>query len=203
MIRISIREDYRRMERILTDFERRQLPFATARALTQTVQLAKVEEERRLSTAFDRPTPFTQRAIAIVTASKSTLRAEVFVRPIQAGYLALPEAGGMRRPKKAALVNPANTRLNQYGNIPYKALARLKRRRDVFVGKVGNVGGLWQRPKPVKGKVGKLKLLMRFAGPQRVKRNPWFMPVIHRVARQQWRPLMREALAEALRTARR
>lgn len=202
MIRISVRTDYLRMERKLTDFERRQLPYATARALTATANAGQAEEEKALPSAFDRPTPFTMRAIAIRPATKTKLQAEVYVRPIQAKYLGLQEEGGIRRPKKRALVNPVGVKLNQYGNIPNKALARLKRRRDVFVGRVGKVSGVWQRPKAVKGAARKPVLLMRFDGPQQVKPHPWFVAPITRVAKREFPRLMREALAEALRTAR-
>lgn len=203
MIRFSFRQDYLRLERTLDDFERRQLPYATARELTATAQAARREVERGIPSTFDRPTPFTQNSVTIRSATKTVLRSEVYVRPIQAKYLGLQEKGGTRRPKRTALVNPVNTRLNQYGNIPNKALARLKQRRDVFVGKVGGVGGLWQRPKRAKGATVKPKLLIRFDGPEPVKPHPFFFAPVQRVARRDFPLRLRMALAEALRTARR
>nr|WP_314074860.1 hypothetical protein [uncultured Roseococcus sp.] len=203
MIRFSVRQDYQRLGHRLDAFERRQLPFAAARALTATAKAAQGAEERAIGSVFDRPTPFTQRGVAITPAKKTALKAEVFVKPIQATYLGLQDKGGTRRPKRSALVNPAGIKLDRYGNIPAKALARLKRRKDVFIGRVGKVGGVWQRPKKVKGTVGKPVLLMRFDGPERVRRRPFWDAPIAQIGRREFPRLMREALAEALRTARR
>lgn len=200
MIHLSVRSDIGEMRRLLTDLERRQLPFATARALTLTARDAAGDVTREIGSAFDRPTPFTQRAVAVKAATKASQEAEVFVRPLQARYLALQERGGVRAPKKVALVNPVGVRLNQYGNIPNKALARLKARRDVYVGKIGKVAGVWQRPK--KGP-GKPALLMRFSGAQRVQAKPWFMPPVTRSVRASFPRFMREAMVQAMRTARR
>lgn len=219
MIRISVRSDYQRLGHRLDNFERRQLPFAAARALTATAKAAQEAVEKALHEAFDRPTPFTQKAIATKSATKANLSAEVFAKPIQVKYLGLQERGGTRRPKKRALVNPAGVKLNQYGNIPAKTLARLKKRKDVFIGTVNGVGGLWQRPARGKRRDGTyetkgntqgkangsrtgLTLLMRFAGPMPVKPHPFFMPAIAEVAKRDFPRRLRDALAEALRTAR-
>lgn len=203
VIRLSVRQDYLRLHHTLTDFERRQLPFAAARALTRMAQEAGREVERGLPSTFDRPTPFTLNALGVTSARKTRLEAVTFVKRWQAAYLKLQEQGGMRRPKRRALVNPAGVKLNQYGNIPNKALARLKRRRDVFVGKVAGIGGVWQRPKGKAKASGKPVLLIRFDGPRQVRSHPFFAPRVAAVVRRAWVPSMRDALAEALRTARR
>lgn len=198
MITISVRSDLARMQRTMTELERRQLPFATALALTRTAQAAQRAVVRELPSAFDRPTPFTQRGVAVKAATKQTLEAEVFVRPIQAAYLALQEAGGTREPKKRALVIPAGIRLNQYGNIPARALARAKGRKDVFVGTVKGKAGFWQR-----GKDGGLKLLAGFSGPKRVPKRPWFMPTVTVAVQRTWKVELAEALRAAMASARR
>lgn len=197
MITLSVRDDFAEMRSLLTDFERRQMPFAAARALTFTAKRGEADLVQNMGSAFDRPTPFTSRAIGVISATKASQQAVIFVRPIQAQYLSLPETGGTRRPKKRALVNPAGVRLNQYGNIPNRALARLKRRRDVFVGTVRGAGGVWQR----KGRA--LTLLMSFSGAKQVKRHPWFVPRVTATVRAVFPGQMQAALAEALRTARR
>lgn len=197
MITITVRDDFKRATRMMTDLERRQLPFALARALNGTAKAGQADTERELPRAFDKPTPFTRRGIAVKTASKGDLEAEVFVRPIQAGYLSLPERGGMREPKGKALVTPKAVRRNQYGNIPNRALKRAKARKQVFVGQVRGVGGFWERTK------GGLKLLARFEGPKRVKRNEWFMPTVTATVRREFPRQFALAMREALRTARR
>jgi hypothetical protein len=197
MITISVRDDFKRGERMMNDLERRQLPFALARALNATAKAGQADTTRELPRAFDKPTPFTQRGIGIKTAARGELEAEVFVRPIQAEYLALQERGGVREPKGQALVTPVAVRVNQYGNIPNKALRRAKARKQVFVGQVRGTGGFWERTKDG------LKLLARFDGPKRVKRNEWFMPTVTATVRREFPRQFPLAMREALRTARR
>lgn len=197
MITLRVTTDFARMQRILGDFERNQLPFAAARALTAVAKAAQREATEELPKAFDRPTPFTRRAVAVRSATKTSLEAVVFVRPIQAQYLGLAETGGTQEPKKAALVTPVSQRLNQYGNIPNRALSRAKARKNVFVGQVRGVGGFWQRTKDG------LVLLARFDASRAVRKNEWFIPSVTRVVERDFGQALREALAEALRTARR
>jgi hypothetical protein len=197
MLAISVRTEFDRLALTLNDFARRQLPFAAARALTATVQGARREVQAGMPRVFDRPTPFAQRGVTIRSATRSNLEAVVLVQPQQAAFLGIQEFGLRREPKKRALVAPRTLRLNQYGNIPYRALARMKGRSDVFVGTVNGVGGFWQRLPD-----GGLKLLARFEGPKRVAPRPFFFPAVERTLRRDFDRLMGDALAEALRTAR-
>ena len=126
----------------------RQLPFALARGLTAVAREGKEAVDARIPQAFDRPTPFTRRAVGVVAARKQSLAAEIYIKPIQARYLGLQETGGVRRPRSGgrALLLPAGARVNIYGNLPRRAVARLFARPDVFSGRVGGVAGIWQRP---------------------------------------------------------
>lgn len=184
----------------------RQLPFITATALTDVARLAKVATDRALPSVFDRPTAFTLRGIAVQPATKAKQEAAVYVRPQQAGAgLVLQETGGTRNPKKRAIVLPAAARTNSYGNLPRNTLARLKARPNVFVGKVGNTAGVWERPKKQKGKQGgKLspKLLIAFEDRATYKPRFEFKARAERVIRASIAPAFREAIAKAMRTAR-
>lgn len=197
MLTISVRADFERLSLTLNDFARRQLPYAAARALTATVQGARRDVQAGMPQVFDRPTPFSQRGVTIRSATRNSLEASVLVLPKQAAYLAIQEGGLTREPKRRALVTPATIRLNQYGNIPARALARMKGRKDVFVGAVKGVGGFWQRLPD-----GGLKLLALFEGAKKVAPRPFFFPTVERSLRRDFDRLMGDALAEALRTAR-
>jgi hypothetical protein len=197
LLTVSVSADFERLRLTLDDFGRRQLPYAAARALTATVQGARREVQEGMPRVFDRPTPFTQRGISIRSATRNNLEAAVLVLPVQASYLRIQEQGLRREPKRRALVTPAAVRLNQYGNIPARALARMKGRSDVFVGTVRGIGGFWQRL-PDRG----LRLLARFEGPKKGAERPFFFPAVERSLRRDFNRLMGDALAEALRTAR-
>ena len=131
----------------------RQLPFAMSVALTETARDIETNVNKRIARAFDRPTPFTQRAVFVKPASKTRPIALVGIKDKQAEYLEIQETGGTRLPRRRALVLPVQAKVNQYGNLPRAAVSRALARKDTFSGKIGGVAGIWQRRKP--GKRGK------------------------------------------------
>lgn len=170
MIKIDIRPGLAAFRRDFDNFATKQLPFATARALTETARKAAAVETQALSQTLDRPTPFTLRGPTVQSAGKSNLTAVLDMRPIQAAYLAPEEFGEPQKVAKTAVVVPVDAALNSYGNLPPKALLRYKGRKDVFVGRITvngrTIGGVWQRIAPAKGKAkGRLKLLLTFEAP--------------------------------------
>ncbi|MFH5926433.1 hypothetical protein [Roseomonas xinghualingensis] len=205
MIRISVRHDFDKLSRTLDAFSRKQMPFATARALTATAREAGSEFTRSMPETLDRPTPFTMRAVGITAARKNSLRSVVFIKDRQAEYLGYQEKGGHRGPKRRALVMPAGMRLNRYGNMPNRAVAKAIGRPDVFVGEVNGIGGIWQRPK-AGGRQGAKKgpkLLATFRPGATYKPRLGFEDRVMASVRQQFPRHMQAALHEALKTARR
>lgn len=210
-VTISVRADLSRLQRQLSELERKQLPFASAQALTAVARRVQAEETKALSTIFDRPTPFTQRAFGVVPARKATLQAVVFAKDIQAAYLAPHEFGGRQvLGTKRAILTPKKLTVNAYGNIPKGAVRRLKGRANVYVGTIKTksgetIGGVWQRPTNAarrKGK-GSLKLLVRFTDPLPVAPTLHYRDRAKRIVQQHFAAEMAAALAKALRTARR
>lgn len=196
MIRVSVHADVKAISAQLDQVARKQIPFATAQALTAVAKAAQAKVTRDLPTIFDRPTPFTLRAVGVTSATKASQTAVVFIKPVQAAYLGIEETGGTRLPSRTALVLPGSIRLNAYGNIPKGALARAKARRNVFVGQVHGVGGFWQRGK------GGLKLLVAFKARATYKPRFGFAANVTAVVRSEIAGAMRDALARALATAR-
>jgi len=119
----------------------KQLPFATAKALTKTAQDVRDDLKKRIVQDLQQPTPFTVRGITIETAKKTRLWSRVYVKDIQAQYLYYAVEGG----KQNKMIQPANIRLNKYGNIPRRSLTKLLARPDVFYGTIKGVTGIWQR----------------------------------------------------------
>jgi len=196
MISISVKADIDRFARDLDRQYVKQLPFATAKALTDTAKDVQAAETKALPEVFDRPTPFTMRAFAIRAARKNNLTATIYVRPIQAGYLRLEIEGGTLQPKKRALVLPTDLPTNQYGSIPKGAVRRLLARPDVFSGKVRGVAGIWQRTP--RG----LLLLISYAPRATYRKLFPFYEIGERVAKQRIEPNFRKAWAQAVATAR-
>lgn len=196
------------LTRRLDDVAKRQVPFATASALNDMADTAAIANRRALPSIFDRPTPFTRQGIGVERATKTKLRARVFVKDRQAEYLVLEETGGVQKPEPSqqggtgagrALVVPRAVRRNSFGNIPMRGLAALKRRKDTFVGKTpSGTGGFFRRLKD-----GALQPLALFISRAVYKPRFGFKARVIKTANAVMVPAFRARLAKALATARR
>ena len=172
MVTLSIRTNAKPAKQFLTNLQKKQIPFATARAITQTLQVAKVDVLKQLDKDIDRPTPFTRRGFRILPANKRTLRGLLFIMPKQADYLKYQIFGGARLPKGQALAlrpakpGPGGIRLNRYGNVPPSQQARALLAKGAFSATINGVAGIWQAPKKTKtGKIRKgsrMRLLLAY-----------------------------------------
>jgi len=224
LISINVRADVKKLTRSLDDFAKRQVPFATAQALTAVAMKVQEAETKALAETFENPTPFTLKSIGVKGARKSNLTATVFVKDIAAKYLEPYETGGKHylNPSKrgGTLLNPKNVRLNQYGNLTARKLQSLKGRPDIFIGTIVTkkgqaINGVWQRPRvakatrkgaPRKGaqpqQKGGLKLLIRFGDALPVKQHLNYRQRAEKIVRDTFQAEMSKALAAAMKTAR-
>ena len=79
-MKIDVRADVTKVIEELDAYGRRQVPFATALALTRTAMSAKERAREAMPKVFDRPTPFTLNAVRVVPATTRSLTAEVLIR---------------------------------------------------------------------------------------------------------------------------
>jgi len=198
-VKIDIKVDIKRALRKL-DIAAKQIPFATALALSKTAAQAQRDVTAELPRIFDRPNPFTQRAIGYQRASKANLTAMVFVRPKQAEYLRRQITGGTRLPRGRGLALPADVPLDQFGNVRRAWLRQVRNRRDVFSGTVGGVAGLWQRTG--KGGARGLKLLLAYEAKAEYSPRFDFASLVKQSVQRHLQRNVREAVAQAMRTAR-
>lgn len=156
---ISIRRDVDRFRATLDDLGKQQLPFATSLALNKTARTAAYDITRQMPAIFDRPTPFTLHAIGVTPSRKTNLRATIFVKRLQAKYLAAEETGATRTASPGEpILTPVDLPTNAYGNIPRNTVRRLLRNpQKYFLGTIKGVYGLWQR-----GPMHSIKLLIAF-----------------------------------------
>ena len=213
MIQIKIKADFKRVKRFLSKVEKKQIPFATARAITQTLQIAKKDVLRQLDKDIRRPTPFTRRAFRVEGAKKTNLRGRLFIGPVQAGYLARQIFGGVRKPVGAALALPPAKRLagdirrDRFGNLPRSQRAKVLISKGAISATIGGVAGIWRIPKRTKtGKLrkgAKLKLLLAYE-PQAVYRPRFrFFERGQNSIRVHWPDIFNRSFRDAIRTARR
>lgn len=132
MIKVSLTDNFNALETALMLLERDQMPYATARALTDMAQLGQAVITRDIPQLFSQggpPKPFTINSVVAKSASKDNLAAMVFIKDKQAAYLALEETGGTRQPRGRGLLLPGSERADlrdEHGNIPEGLLRKLR-----------------------------------------------------------------------------
>ena len=155
-MRYDVRADLKDALKMLEGLRKDQIPFATAYALTQTAKAAQRDVEGVIRRVFDSPTPYTQKAVFVRTATKQRLFAEVKLKDESAKgvpavrYLIHHITGGSRGQKsfenllqRQGLMLPGQyavptraAKLDAYGNVPRGTLnailSQLQASRDVL-----------------------------------------------------------------------
>ena len=150
---------------------RKQIPFATAQAMTAVVRKIEDAQKVAMQRNLDNPTPFTVNSVKSRGARKSDLKAKVSVMNTAAAYLEPFEIGGVHKLNGSALLNPKDIKLNKYGNLPRNKLSSLKSKENTFIGDISGVNGVWQRKKAKKGKKGRKRLQRSPNGTRRDKKK--------------------------------
>lgn len=186
----------------------KQAPFALALALTSLARDAQGVVERTMPARFDRPTPFTQRGVAILPATRDVPVAQVFIKDAQAKYLVFEEEGGVRMSETGApVVLPVQISTNAYGNIGKGVLRREKAKSTTFVAHAGDPATA-HLPPGVYRRVGRrgrggLKLLAAFERKAVYQPVFGFVDTVVATVRRLAPRRLREAMDRALATARR
>jgi hypothetical protein len=218
MISFSFRSNIKEISAKLDALAYNQVPFATALALTSCASKVAIAEQENIKQVMPTATPFTVRSVRAIPATKATQTAMVVVQDIAAAYLDPYEQSGSHLPwaGQHAIYDPVGVALNQYGNIPRRTISRLLVRKDVFMGMVHGVLGIWQRPTAVRmGKrtgramrirkgsniTGKLKLLVLIARPLQVKQHLGYHDLASRLISKLFNAEFGAALARAMATA--
>ncbi len=229
MFDISI--DVETVTRMLDDLEKKQVPFATAKALTATAQHVKQELEQEMKRVFDRPTPYTLKALFLKAARKKDLIATVGLKDwaykgtAATKYLMPQIEGGARGPKRSEallrgrgilgnnqyIVPGKGTRLNKYGNMTrgqiQKALSNLKAQRDSYQNttnkkKVAYFAGKINGTPGIWERRGRrVKPLFIFVKQPRYTKRFQFYQVAERTAAEHFEDEFDKALTQALATA--
>lgn len=146
MLTVSVKSDIDRAIQGLDDIQRRQIPFATALALTRTAQKVRNAEYAELKAKIDRPTQYTLNSLFITPAKRTNLTARVWLKD-EAGkggtpankYLGPTVFGGDRNlkrfevalyragilPNGMATVPGAGVTLDGFGNFPRPLLTQI------------------------------------------------------------------------------
>jgi hypothetical protein len=100
MFTLKVRTDLSGALDALSDFDK-QSPYAMARALTLTGKDIFAAETREIAAVIDKPTPYTSRAVKMTWATKTNLRATVWLKDgNRPEHYLLPMIEGGQRPLK-------------------------------------------------------------------------------------------------------
>ena len=140
-MKFAVTVDTRSATRRLDSLQRKQIPFATARALNAVGKLALTDLRAEMRRVLDQPTPYTLGAFALLPASKSDLVAVIAPRVAGAGrsawtYLAPEVLGGPRALKGFELrlsavsngqfaLPAAGVPVDGYGNVRQSVLSQV------------------------------------------------------------------------------
>jgi hypothetical protein len=116
----------------LTDLEKKEIPFALARALQDAGQIAKKMIQTEINLKVNDPTPFTEKAAFGSSVNKGETSVTFGVKDIQGGYLYSLYEGGQRklRPFETKfngkyLTPTVNAKRDSYGNVPLEAVKQI------------------------------------------------------------------------------
>lgn len=102
----SVKADFKDLIKQIDDVQKRQIPFATSKAINETAKLVKEAQQKEMRDVFDRPTQFTINSLFIKPSTKTTLTAKVGLKDYAlkgtaaAKYLEAEISGGERRLKR-------------------------------------------------------------------------------------------------------
>lgn len=216
-MQITVKANFSRVNALL-DGTIRQVPFATARALTATAKAVESAEKAEIRQVFDNPVPFTQRGVAITPATKQKLVAVVFLKRQQAAYLDAQIKGGPRKRKPfearfnaeqgqpvPSVVPGSGAKLNQFGNLSKAQISQLGRqargrKQNVFVPKPGDrlPPGVYRRQQD-----GSVKPVLVFTkAPAKYRKRFDFFGVARKTVAATWPSKFATSFRNAIRTAR-
>ena len=205
---VSIKHNIADVTQSLNRIQRRQIPFATSVAINDTAFGLQKEIKRQMPMKLDRPTPWTVSGVMVLKSKKTDLQAFVYM----AGARGLPKEstdrnkyityqvnGGTRHPKKSKIPIPSkNLKVNKYGNMPRNKIRSLIKQKDVFVGNVKGIDGIWQRNKNNSG----IKLMVLFENTSDYRPRLPFNRIGQGYTASKFTPSFQRALARALARAR-
>lgn len=181
MIKVSLKTDFTRLERLLMiSVGGKMLREAAAVALTRTAAHATFALRKDMPDIFDRPTPFTTKSLLYRKADAVGLQASVFIRDDAAKgtppakYLGPEILGGPRRDKSSerqlkgkglmqmgqSVVPGSGAQLDKYGNIPGPQIVAILSR----IGAMSEVGYSMNATDTMKRRLAKAHAAVRKSG---------------------------------------
>ena len=156
-MQVNVKTNIKEISKNLTRDQKKQVPFASAMAINNTLFQLRKEMGKQTRKKLDRPTKFTQNGFVVQKAKKQNPKGMLFLKDAVEKYLKFQIDGGVRSTGKYIPVPfKQNARLNKFGNIVGKRSGLIKKKSQ-FIGTVNGILGVWERQKG-----NKLKLIIGF-----------------------------------------
>lgn len=208
---ISIKANVDEVRRTLNGLEKKQLPFATAKAITRTVINLKEYVPETMHRHMLGPVRFTIGAARYQKATKQTLTGAVYIERQRVPYLAHTIKGDSRTPRTFpyVMVPVGLGRLGGRGRVLNARLARsyrtqlLSQSERYFEGTIRGQLGIWERTGSKKsGYRGGIKLAVLYLPRTSYGKSYPFHLLMYRRARIIAGPLFDQSLRETLKAER-
>ena len=219
---IRVDADVKQLTRHLNRIQKKQIPFATSKALNTLAFDVKNTLETVMPQVFDRPTPYVaKRGIQVKKSTKKDLVAEVGFRSKAFGkgqgditpaeIMEKHILGGTRFPRKRAIPVPTkHIKLNRYGNLARTKINKLLENKDrYFSGApkgMPDSPGIWERmpinSKRKNNKGGKIRMLIGYEPKAEYSKRFNFKSIVTNTIRTNFKKRFNYSIQKALESAR-
>ena len=216
-MQISVVANTKQLTKHLNRIQRKQIPFATSKALNDVAFDCRSFIQKSLPRRLDRPTKGIISSVQVEKSKKKNLVATVGFAGLGFRSTKWSESpaeimrrhikGGTRTPQGKAIPVPIarNLKLNKFGNMPRTKIKTLLAKPDkYFSGQPkGRDAGIYERIKRTKRKPGKLKMLISWEPRTQYQGGRFpLRKIVELAVKKKYRKRFDAALNNALRTAR-
>ena len=213
---VNVKADVKALTKELNRIQKKQIPFATSKALNEVAFDVRKTLQTVLPDYIDAPTPYTIRGVQVEKSTKKKLVATVGFRGKGFGkgqgsvapsdYMHYQTKGGTRTPRGTAIGVPTkHLRVNKYGNIARGKIKKfLANTTKYFSGTPKGIGGgaagIWERMG--RGGRGKIRMVVGWEPKADYRKRFPFEKVVKQSVNVNFRKRFESALRVALGTAR-
>ena len=154
-MRINIKTDTKAINKSLTSFQKKQIPFATSKAINKTAFQTRKQLQKDMDNTFRKgATGFTKKGVFVKPSHKTNLEGNVYILKEQAKYLERQVFGGIRR-ESFAIPIPFRDRigLSKQGNLTKSKFKSLVNNKNNKILDINGVKGLYELKKNSKPKL--------------------------------------------------
>jgi hypothetical protein len=154
-MRINIKTDTKAINKSLTDFQKKQIPFATSKAINKTAFQTRRQLQKDMDNTFRKGAAgFTKKGVFVKPSHKTNLEGNVYILKEQAKYLEKQVFGGIRR-ESFAIPIPFRNRvgLSKQGNLTKAKFKSLVNNKSNKILDINGVKGLYEIKKNSKPKL--------------------------------------------------